>query len=64
MRERTGCTAVALQRDGAVSMDFPADLKLAKGDALYICGTADAIARYREEFPADWLEESQQPAPA
>ncbi|MDH3271705.1 MAG: cation:proton antiporter [Gemmatimonadota bacterium] len=55
IRERTGCTVVALRRGGTVSMDFPPDLELASDDAIYVCGTSDAIARYREEFPADWL---------
>ncbi len=55
IRERTGCTVVALDRGGTVTMDFPTDLELASDDAIYICGTADAIERYREEFPTDWL---------
>jgi len=55
IRERTGCTVVALKRGAAVSMDFSPDLELTAEDALYVCGTAEAIGRYREEFPADWL---------
>jgi len=62
IRERTGCTVVAIRRGETVSMEFPPDLELAADDALYICGTADAIARYRKEFPADWLEGSSWPA--
>jgi K+/H+ antiporter YhaU regulatory subunit KhtT len=52
IRERTGCTVVAVDRDGEVAMDFPASFRLSPDDALYICGTTDAIARYHEEFPA------------
>ena len=52
IRERTGCTVVAVERDGQVAMDFPASLRLSADDALYICGTTDAVARYHEEFPA------------
>ena len=55
VRERTGCTVVALKRDETVRMDLPPDLALAEDDALYVCGTADAIARYRKEFAADRL---------
>ena len=30
---------------------FPASFRLLADDALYICGTTDAVARYHEEFP-------------
>jgi Trk K+ transport system NAD-binding subunit len=52
VRERTGCTVVAVERDGQVAADFPASFRLSPDDALYICGTTDAVARYHEEFPA------------
>jgi Kef-type K+ transport system membrane component KefB/Trk K+ transport system NAD-binding subunit len=55
IRERTGCTVVALKRDDTVSMEFPPDLRLGADDALYICGTVEGIDRFREKFPADWL---------
>ncbi|MCH7531046.1 MAG: cation:proton antiporter [Gemmatimonadetes bacterium] len=51
IRERTACTVVAVERDGRVGMDFPASFRLLADDALYICGTTDAVARYHEEFP-------------
>ena len=51
IRERTGCTVVAVERDGQVAMDFPDSFRLSSDDALYICGTMDAVARYHEEFP-------------
>ena len=50
IRERTGCTVVAVERDGQVAMDFPASFRLSPDDALYICGTTDAVARYHEAF--------------
>ena len=55
IRERTGCTVVAVERDGRVAMDFPAAFRLSPDDALYICGTTDAVARYHEEFAASRL---------
>ena len=55
IRERTGCTIVAVERDGQVTMDFPASFRLSSDNALYICGTTDAVARYREEFPTSRL---------
>ena len=52
IRERTGCTVVAVERDGQVGMDFPASFRILSDDTLYICGTTDAVGRYNEEFPA------------
>jgi Trk K+ transport system NAD-binding subunit len=55
IRERTGCTVVAVNRGGTVLMDIPNDLELGPEDSLYICGTVDGIARYRKDFSADRL---------
>lgn len=55
IREKTGCTVVALERAGEVIMEIGPELRLEEGDALYVCGTADAITRYEERFPASWL---------
>ena len=55
IRERTGCTIVAVERNGQVAMDFPASFRLSSDDVLYICGTTDAVVRYHEEFPASRL---------
>ena len=51
VRERTACTVVAVERDGRIGMDFPAFFRLLPDDALYICGTTDAVERYHTEFP-------------
>ena len=51
IRERTGCSVVAVERAGDVLMAIPASLVLAPDDALYICGTPAAFDRYYEEFP-------------
>ena len=55
IRERTGCTIVAVEREGQVEMDFPASFRLSSDHALYICGTTDGVARYYEEFPTSRL---------
>ncbi len=55
IRERTGCSVVAVERNREVKMSFPPSFQLERGDALYICGTGDAIVRYNERFPAEWL---------
>jgi len=51
MRERTGCTVIAVERAGEVIMDIPTSFVLSEEDALYICGTLDAFDRYNREFP-------------
>ena len=51
IRERTGCSVVAVERTGEVLMEIPASLVLEPEDALYICGTPAAFDRYYEEFP-------------
>jgi Trk K+ transport system NAD-binding subunit len=55
IRERTGCTVVAVEREGDVIMSFPPSFRLTSDDGLYICGTADAIQRYKEVFPPAWI---------
>lgn len=51
IRERTGCSVVAVERGEEVLMDFPREFSLAPGDALYICGTTDAVNQFYDEFP-------------
>ena len=48
IRERTDCSVVAVERDGEVLMDYPAEFRLAAEDALFICGTIRAVNRYYE----------------
>ena len=50
IRERTGCTIVAIERIGEVIMDIPEAFVINETDELYICGTVDALGRYYEEF--------------
>ena len=52
IRERTGCSVVAVERRGEVLMDFPPAFELAAEDALYLCGTGNAFHRYYETFRA------------
>ena len=51
IRERTGCSVVAVERAGEVIMEIPTSLVLDPEDALYVCGTPAAFDRYYEEFP-------------
>ena len=50
IRERTGCSVVAVERQGEILIDFPPDFELSSDDALYLCGTGNAFSRYREAF--------------
>jgi len=52
IRERTGCSVVAVERGGDVLMDFPESFLIAEGDRLYICGTPDAVSLFYEKFPS------------
>lgn len=51
IRERTGCTIVAVEHRGEVIMDLTTSLILEPDDALYVCGTKNAVNRYYDQFP-------------
>ncbi|MCP3960606.1 MAG: hypothetical protein GY719_22410 [bacterium] len=51
IRERTGCTVVAVERGGEIVTVGPEEVELAADDDLYICGTVNAFNRYYEAFP-------------
>jgi len=55
IRERTDCSVVAVERNGDMLMDYPPEFRLSAEDALFICGTAKAVSRYYEEYPASRL---------
>ena len=55
MRERPGCTVVAVERDHRILMEFPPSFALSPDDALCICGTAKAFNLYYNEYPASRL---------
>jgi len=48
IRERTGSTVIAVQRDGTVKSDLSPDFRIEQGDALVVAGTDDDIARFTE----------------
>jgi len=56
IRERTGCSVVAVERQGEILIDFPSDFELSGDDALYLCGTGNAFSRYRKAFPTGVLQ--------
>lgn len=50
VRERTGCTVVAVVRDGEVRTDLAADFRVGEGDELVVAGTDEATGRFVELF--------------
>ena len=50
IREDSGCTVVAIEHDGEIQTEIPSDYVLDAEDALYLCGTVDALSRFREKF--------------
>lgn len=51
IRERTGCSVVAVGRGPELFAEFEPTFEIQGGDALYLCGAPEAIARYFELYP-------------
>ena len=50
IRERTGCSVIAVERGGQVQLEIPRSA-LSDADALYVCGTPAAFNLLYEQFP-------------
>jgi Trk K+ transport system NAD-binding subunit len=50
IRERTGCSVVAVERGEQVLVEFAPDFRFQPEDAVYICGSGNAVRRFREVF--------------
>ena len=53
LRDKTGCTVVAVERGDELLVDFAADFKFVENDAVYICGSAEAAQKFYELFPQE-----------
>jgi Trk K+ transport system NAD-binding subunit len=53
LRERTGCSLVAVERGDEVLVSFSPDFRFGPGDSVYVCGGAPAIRRFSELYPLD-----------
>ena len=51
LREKTGCTVVAVERGDALLVKFDANFEFQLGDAIYICGNADGVHKFSQMFP-------------
>ena len=52
MRERSGASVVALERNGKGLVELSADFRVEPGDLIVVCGTATGIAEFAREFRA------------
>lgn len=50
IRERTGCSVVAVERGDEVLVELGPDFRFRDDDALYICGSQGAVRRFTETF--------------
>jgi Trk K+ transport system NAD-binding subunit len=50
IRERTGCSVVAIERGEDVIVEFGPDFRFRPEDAVYICGSGRAVRRFQEVF--------------
>ena len=50
LRERTGCSVVAVERGDEVVVDLGPGFQFRPEDAVYICGSNNALRRFREVF--------------
>ena len=50
VRSRTGCTVVAIERNGSVITDLGPDVTIEPTDKLVIAGTDDGITRFKSVF--------------
>jgi Trk K+ transport system NAD-binding subunit len=53
IRERTGCSVVAVERGDDVIVEFEPGFRFQPEDSVYICGSSNAMRRYREVFGRD-----------
>ncbi len=51
IRESTGCSVVAVERGDELLVEFGPDFRFQAGDAVYICGSAEAAQKFDEAFP-------------
>lgn len=51
IRERTGCSVVAVERGDDVLVRFDGDFRFAPQDSIYICGSETAIRKFAVEYP-------------
>lgn len=51
VRERTGCSVVAVERGEELFVEFDQDFEIRSGDSVYLCGSESAVGKYFADFP-------------
>ena len=51
LREQTGCSVVAAERGATLQVEFGAAFTIQPGDAVYICGSGEAVQRFYQQYP-------------
>ena len=51
LRDKTGCTVVAVERGEALLVNFEADFAFQPQDAVYLCGSAEGMKKFNQYFP-------------
>lgn len=53
IRERTGCSVVAVERGEDLLVEFDEEFRFQPGDAIFICGSGEATQRFGEVYPQE-----------
>ncbi len=53
IRETTGCSVVAVERDDDLLVEFGDEFRFEAGDAIFICGSSEATQKYSELYPQE-----------
>ena len=51
IRERTGCSVVAVERGEELFLEFDRGFEIRPSDSVYLCGSERAVSRYFANFP-------------
>lgn len=51
IRQKTGCSVVAVERDDALTMEFGPDFRFESEDVIYVCGSSEGTRAFLEMFP-------------
>ncbi|MGB5661548.1 MAG: NAD-binding protein, partial [Thermoanaerobaculia bacterium] len=51
IRQKTGCSVVAVERGDALVMEFGSDFRFQPEDVIYVCGSSDATRSFLKAFP-------------
>ncbi len=51
IRQKTGCSVVAVERGEAVVMEFGPEFRFEPEDVIYVCGSSDATRSFLKVFP-------------